>query len=79
VTGEDIQDELRAIDDAARQRVLEVAQLRGAEVMIDNGNVGLGRSSNGGELLHLSAADEGCRIGFRAVLDDVTGNHGRRR
>ena len=41
VAGEDVEDELRAVDDAAGQPRFEVAQLRGREVVVEEDEVGI--------------------------------------
>ena len=72
MAGEDIEDELGAVDDAAGQRVLEVAQLRGAEIVIETAMSAWVEAAIAGQLLHFSAANESGGIGFGAMLDDVT-------
>ena len=42
VAGKDVEDELRAVEDAAGQGGLEVAQLRGRKVVIEENEVGVG-------------------------------------
>jgi hypothetical protein len=68
VAREDVEDELGAIDGAARQGVFKVAKLRGAEIVIEDDNVGLRRRSDAVDLLDFAAADERGRISFGAPL-----------
>src|SRR6202034_4916863 len=76
VTGKDIEDELGAIDHSARQRIFEVAKLGWAEVVIDDGDTGLRGGSDRRQLLHFSAAYEGCGVSFGAMLDHLRGDGG---
>ena len=69
--GEDVEDELRAVDDARLQRVLECALLRGAQFVVDEQHLGLGLPVRLLQLLELSPPDEGARVGARPVLDDL--------
>ncbi len=74
VAGKDVEDQLRAIEHAARQSGLKVAQLRGREVVIEENQVGLRGSGDAGDLLDLAGADERGGIGPRAALQDFGGH-----
>ena len=58
MAGEDVEDELGAVEDAARKRGLKVAQLRGRQVVIEEDQVGIGGCGDAGDLLHLACADQ---------------------
>ena len=73
VAGKDVEDELRAVDDAARETRFEVAKLRGREVVIEEDEVGFGGARGSGDLVDLAAADQGCGVGARAVLHEHGG------
>ena len=71
VLGEDVEDELRPVDDARLELVLERALLRRAELVVDDEHLGLRVPVGLLELLELPLADERARVGARAVLDDL--------
>ena len=71
VAGEDVEDQLRPVEHAARQRSLEVAQLRGRQVVIEKDQVRVGGRGDSGDLLHLAGADERCGVGARAPLQEL--------
>ena len=71
VLREDVEDELRAIDDAGLQRVLERALLRRAQLLVDQQDLCLGPGVRLLELRELSLADEGPRVRVRAVLHEL--------
>jgi hypothetical protein len=70
VASEDVEDELCAVDDATWETRLEVAKLRGRQVVIEEDEVGLGGACDGVDLVELAGADEGCGIGARAMLHE---------
>jgi len=74
VAGKNIEDELRAIEDATGQRGFEIAQLRGRKVVIEENQIGLRRGGDGSDLFDFSGADERGGIGTRAALDEF-GSH----
>ena len=74
VAGKNVEDELRAIEDAARQSGLKVAQLRGRQVVIEEDEVGVGGSGDAGDLLDFAGADERGGIGARAALHELGGD-----
>ncbi len=59
VTGEDVEDELRPVDDAARQLSFKVAQLRGGEIVIEEDKIRSGGGDDAFDLLKFSLSDEG--------------------
>ncbi len=71
VLGEDVEDELRAVDDARLELVLERALLRGAELVVDDEHLRLRLRVGLLELVELPFADERARVWARAVLDDL--------
>ena len=75
VLGEDVQDQLRAVDDTCLERVLEQALLGRPELVVDDQHVGGGVPERLLELVELALADVAARVGARAVLDDLL--HGR--
>ena len=74
VAGKDVEDQLRPVEHAARQRGLKVAQLRGCKVVVEENQVGVGGCGDAGNLLHLAGTDERCGIGARAALQHLGGN-----
>ena len=76
MAGENIQDELGAVDDPAGQRVLQVAQLGWAQIVVDDGNICLRRSRDPGDLFHFAAAHERRRVGFGTMLHNLGRNAG---
>jgi hypothetical protein len=74
VAGEDVEDELRAVEDAARQSRLEVAQLCGREVVIEENKIGVGGGGDAGDLFHLAGTDKGGGIGLGPALQDFRGD-----
>ena len=72
VLGEDVEDQLGAIDDAGLERVLERALLHRRDLVVDDQNVGAASRLNSGlELRQLALADEEAWIGLGAVLDEL--------
>ena len=74
MAGKDVEDELRAIENAAGQGGLEIAQLRGRKVVIEENQIGLRRGGDGSDLFDFSGADERSGIGVRATLNEF-GSH----
>jgi hypothetical protein len=70
-TREDVEDQLRAVDHADAPALLEVADLSRREVVVDDHRVRMVALHLGADLLDLPAAEEGRRVGSRAVLDDA--------
>src|SRR6185436_2467129 len=65
---EDVEDQLRAIDDDAIEGGLEVAQLRRRELVVEDDEVGARLGARGGERLHLPAAEKRRGIRLRPLL-----------
>ncbi len=76
VAGKDVEDELGAVEHAAGQGGLEVAQLGGREVVVEEHQVGLGGGGDPGDLFDLAGADERGGIGTGAALHDLRGDFG---
>ena len=70
VLGEDVEDQLRAVDDARLERVLERALLRRAELVVDDQHLCLGLAVGLLQLVELPLADVRARVGEPPVLDD---------
>ena len=71
VLGEDVEDELRPVDDASLERVLEQSLLRRLKLVVHDQHV-RGRFAEGPlQLLELPLADVRPRVGPRSVLDDL--------
>jgi len=71
VLGEDVEDELRPIDDPCLQGVLERALLGRAELVVDEEDLGTAGRVGVAELRELALPDERARIRVLAVLDDL--------
>ncbi len=65
VLGEDVEDQLRAVDDARLERVLERRCCVGDELVVDEERLGRGLAERGLELLELALADVGTAVGER--------------
>jgi hypothetical protein len=74
MSGKDVEDELGAVEDATEQGSLEVAQLRGRKVVIEENEIGVGGGGDGGDLLDFAGADERSGIGARAALNEFGSN-----
>ena len=71
VLGEDVEDQLRAVDDASLERVLEQPLLGRLELVVDDQHVRGRLAERLLQLLELPLADVRARVGPRAVLDDL--------
>ena len=71
--GEDVEDELRAIDHPELERVLEPALLAGIQVVVDHERLGAGLLHLNLQLLELAPPHVGARVGPGAVLDELPG------
>ena len=60
VLGEDVEDQCNAVHDVALERMLEVALLCGAQVVVEHNDVDVLGVRDRDELLELAASDE-CR------------------
>ena len=76
VTGENIEDELSAVDYAPPHSPLEVALLHGSELTIENNQGRLARLGLGPDLIELSASDHACGINGLAHLQNAAGHNG---
>ena len=74
--GEDIEDELRAVDDLDFERFFEIALLGGRQVVVEDDHGRADGGDRGGELAHLARSDE--RGGFDTVAAlDLALDHDR--
>ena len=71
VLGEDVEDQLRPVDDARGQRVLELALLRRREIVVHQQRLGARLAERARELGKLPLADIGPLIGPGALLHDL--------
>ena len=65
VLGEDVEDQLRAVDDPRLEQVLEAALLRRVELVVDEQRLGAGLAVRVLQLLELALADVGARVRAR--------------
>jgi hypothetical protein len=72
VLGEDVEDQLGAIDDARRQRILEVALLGRVELVIDQEGLGSGFRELRLQLPELPFPHVAALVGSRTALDQLT-------
>ena len=70
VLGEDVEDQLRPVDDARLQLVLEQALLRRRQLVVDDQDLGARVAVRLLQLVELALADVRPRIRVRAVLDE---------
>ena len=70
VLGEDVEDQLRPVDDAGREGVLEGALLGRIELVVDDQDVGPAIGVEHLQLLELPLADVGPLVGACALLDE---------
>ena len=71
VLGEDVEDQLRAVDDARLQGVLEPPLLRRRELVVDDEHLGAGGREGGLQLLELPLADVRAWVRLRPVLNEL--------
>ena len=69
--GEDVEDQLGAIDDPCGQRIFEPALLGRAELVVDEQGLGPGRLELRLQLVELPLAYVAALIGFRSALDEL--------
>ena len=79
VLGEDVEDQLGAVDDPRLERVLERPLLRRAQLVVDDQHFCPGLSVCLLQLVELPFADVGARIGHPPVLDDLADRLDERR
>ena len=65
---EDVEDQLRAIDDLAADLLLDLPQLRRRQLVVEDDDVDVGFGARRGERLDLAGAEKGRRIGLRPLL-----------
>ena len=70
VLGEDVEDQLRPVDDARRERVLERTLLRRVQLVVDEEHLGIEPVIHVLQLLELALADVGSRVGRLPSLDE---------
>ena len=68
VLGEDVEDQRDAVDDVDLEQLLEVALLRGRELVVEDHDVDVERVREVAQLFGLALADVGRRIGRAAPL-----------
>ena len=78
VAREDVKDELRTIDHPAMKDLFDIALLGRAEIVIEKENVGIHGCGSARDFLEFSGADERCRIGAIAPLQDFAHDFGSR-
>ena len=69
--GEDVEDEGGAVEDTAVHLLLEVAELRGRELVVEDHEVGVEGLPVFAHLLQFAAADVGAGVGAVEALDDL--------
>ena len=79
VLREDVEDQLRAVDDARAELVLERALLRRAELVVGEQDLRRRAGVRRLELAELALPDERPRIGAAAMLDDLSDGSSTRR
>ena len=76
VAGKDVEDDLGAVENAKLERGLQVAQLRGREIVVEKDQVSLRGGGNACDFLHFTRANERGRIGTVTALQKLGGNLG---
>jgi hypothetical protein len=74
VPGEDIQDQLRPVDNSGWKFSFQVTQLRRGQVMVEQQQIGPGRGYHALNLLQFATADQRRRIRSRAPLNQRRSN-----
>jgi hypothetical protein len=74
--GEDIEYELRPVDDFQAGRAFEVALLRGGEVVIDDEHIGTGGLAKFLKFRDFALSEEGGGVDFRPRLKRLSHNFG---
>ena len=73
--GEDVEDQLCAVDDLGVERLFQIALLRGCELVIRDHEVSRQRLHHGRQLLDLAGSDQRSSVGhgpgLRYTLDDI--------
>ncbi len=76
--GENIEDELGAVDDPEFEFVLQIACLRRRQAVVENDQGGAARVRQLAHLGHFAAADKGARVNFLEGLEDFARDFGAR-
>ena len=76
VFGKNVEDELSAIDHANVDHPLDVALLRGGEIVVEEQKIGGNRSGGARDLFQFAAADQSGRVRAVAALQEFSGNFG---
>jgi hypothetical protein len=74
VAGEDVEHELRSVNDVTGQSRLDIPELRGGEVVIEEYKRRVGTGHDANNLVEFALADEAGGIGPLAALDERGGN-----
>jgi len=74
VAGEDVEYELRTVDDVAGQPGFDVTELRGGEVVVEENKRRLGAGHNANNFVEFALADEAGGIGLLTPLDEGGGD-----
>ena len=69
--GEDVEDELRAIDDLAADLRFDLPQLRRRQLVVEDDEIGARFGARGGERLDLARAEKRRGVGLRPLLQDA--------
>ena len=78
VACKNVQDQLRPVQHTAGKRRFKIAQLRRRKIVVEEHQVGLDRSRNPRNLLHLARADQRGRVQLRPPLHYLRGHHSAR-
>jgi len=68
-TGKDIENQLSPVDDPQVQLALQVAQLGGCEIVVEDDHVCGGAVRGTPNLVEFASPHQGCRVRFRRSLD----------
>ena len=72
--GENIEDHFGAIEHLDAQRALQIANLRGSKIVVEDDDVGVGRPNHQLQLFELSLAEIGRNVRRRAALGQTADN-----
>jgi len=74
VPGKDIEDQLRAVDDARLDFALQVPKLRRGQVVVEDHNLGIRHRGGARNLLDFAFPDQRCRLRAVAPLHEFAGD-----
>jgi hypothetical protein len=77
--GENIENDLGAVEHLDAERFFQVADLRRREIVVEDHHVGVGRVDEQLDLFDLAVPDVGGRIGRLSLLGEPADNFGARR